>query len=202
MPPQDALETTRAGANARAQGRWTRLLVTAASMAVVLGSLAWAVRHNSDATAIDLMDELDRAAKDSPLGLHRAFDLVEEAISGTRRPAIFAHPLSRITWDVDVPAHSGLRTHLALAPGIWEQTGDGVTFRIGVTDGPTYRELYARHVNPKDRLEDRAWIPVHVDLSAYAGHRVALVLETSPGPANNPFFDWALWGTPRIVRAR
>jgi len=201
-PPGDRerpLETARGEDEARTRGRWSRLLVAVAAMITVFGTLAWAVHRDREVTAIDLIEELDTAIKESPAGLHGGFDLVDETINGKRLLAIFAHPTSRIRWDIDVPVHSELRTHLALVSGIWEQFGDGVVFRVGVSEGGVYHELFARQVNPIGLLEDRAWLPVRVDLSAYAGRRVALILETLPGPANDASYDWALWGFPRVV---
>jgi hypothetical protein len=92
-----------------------------------------------------------------------------------------------------------LRTAAALRPTVWENRSDGVTFNVSVADNARVAEAYSLFVNPRDRLDHRAWIPVDVDLSKYAGRSVRLILETTPGPAGNPSFDWAMWGHPRIV---
>ena len=58
--------------------------------------------------------------------------------------------------------------------------GDGVLFRIGISDGKgKYEEFLKQHVNPQRRPEDRRWIPVDLDLSAYANQKVEVIFNTN-----------------------
>jgi hypothetical protein len=57
-------------------------------------------------------------------------------------------------------------------------------------------------VNPKERDRDRRWLSAEIDLSAYEGQLVEIVLNTDPGPPNDAADkrnDFAVWGGPRIV---
>jgi hypothetical protein len=186
-----------------APARRARRLGTAVTvLAVAAGAAGWGVRHGQDEVVVDLMERLDEAAMESPRGLHGAFEVLDVAINGQLIPAVFAHAPSKITWRIDVPACASLRADLGIVPGVWEQPGDGVSFRVGVAEGGAYHELHTRHVNPMGALEDRVWIPIDVALAPYAGRPVELILETLAGPADNPWYDWALWGAPRVVCAR
>ena len=93
-----------------------------------------------------------------------------------------------------------MRTSLALRPAAWELFGDGVLFRIGVSDGRVYEELLNQLVDPIGTPEDRRWLPVVVDLSGYGGVEVDVIFNTNPGlPGVMDFSnDWAVWGEPEI----
>ena len=148
------------------------------------------------------MNDLDDSVLDSPAGMHGAFSPWQEGINGSAPPALFAHPPSRITWTVAVPAHKPLlKMNVALRPYVWDKS-DGVVFSISAEDGATVTELSSRLVNPRTNFNDRMWVPVEADLSPYAGRSVRLVLTTSPGPAGDPGWDWALWGDPAIIEQR
>ncbi len=172
-------------------------LLLAAGTPVLAIGVAIATRER---VAVDLLQELDAAAMESPAPLHEAFALVEEPINGVKPRALFAHPPGKVSWMVTVPEGGAtLRTAMALRPPVWENRSDGVTFSISVADGSHVAEAYSLFVNPRERLDHRAWIPVDVNLSAYAGRSVRVILETTPGPSGNGSFDWAMWGHPRIV---
>ena len=90
---------------------------------------------------------------------------------------------------------------MALLPGAWEKSRDGVVFRILVfADGET-RELFMRHVDPLHVVSDRAWIPVALDLTPQSGKTITLIFVTEPSlpeaPPNGDY-DWAVWAAPRI----
>ena len=71
-----------------------------------------------------------------------------------------------------------------------------------MSDGRAYEQLFTQHVDPFNNPSDRKWMPLKIDLSAYAGEQVALILNTNasePSKGNNPDNDLALWGSPEIV---
>ena len=129
--------------------------------------------------------------------------------SARRRPErrqeardLHACPTSRITWKVQVPDDAWLKLSLGMKPESWEKEGDGVLFRIGVSDGRAFEDLITQHVDPYNNKADRRWIPLKVDLSAYAGEKVELILNTNTSPkgkGDDPRNDTALWGAPEIV---
>ena len=90
-----------------------------------------------------------------------------------------------------------------MKPESWDKEGDGVLFRIGVSDGRAFEELFTQHVDPFNNKGDRRWIPVNVDLSAYAGEEVELILNTNTQRARARrtirATTSALWGAPEIV---
>jgi hypothetical protein len=58
-------------------------------------------------------------------------------------------------------------------------------------------------LNPFANKSERRWIPVAVDLSAYAGEEVDLILNTRAGKdagAGDVRNDLPLWGAPAISR--
>ena len=72
----------------------------------------------------------------------------------------------------------GCECRVALKPEAWTQEGDGVRFMAGVSDGRASDELFVQDLNPFVNQSDRRWIPVMVDLSAYAGEEVDIILNT------------------------
>jgi hypothetical protein len=91
---------------------------------------------------------------------------------------------------------------IAVHENAWTQDGsDGVLFRFGVDDGH-YDELLNQLVDPRHNANDRGWLPVDIDLSAYAGQTVKLIFNTNtnlPGREVNSAFDQAIWGEPAII---
>lgn len=139
---------------------------------------------------------------ESPAGMHGGFSRIEEVINGESPPALFAHPPSRVTWRVNVPAKRPVfKTSIALRPYVWEHRSDGVTFDVSITDG-AQKTRATRFLNPGSLMNDRAWVEMDVDLSAYAGRTAEIALVTSPGPRDDVGWDWAMWGNPRIVSLR
>ena len=88
--------------------------------------------------------------------------------------AILAKTPSRIIWRLKVPPDAWLRTSLGIQPEAWTKEGDGVLFRIGVSF-QNYEELLNLHVDPVAKESDRRWIPVNIDLTAYAGEEVEVI---------------------------
>ena len=71
-----------------------------------------------------------------------------------------------------------------------------------VSDGRASDELFIQDVNPFVNQTDRKWIPVMVDLSAYAGEEVDIIFNTfasGPGKGQDVRNDLAVWGAPEIV---
>jgi hypothetical protein len=101
-----------------------------------------------------------------------------------------------------VPEDGWLKVDLGLKPEAWDKEGNGVWFYVGVSDGHTYEELFNQHVDPYNNKSDRRWVPVFVDLSAYAGEDVELVFNartSAEKTPEDPRNDLALWGAPEIV---
>jgi hypothetical protein len=153
---------------------------------------------------VDLIDDLYSADMSSGSPLHWTFNIRESVLNGVGKRAIYAHPPSAIRWTVQVPRNARLQAAVGLEPGAWDLSADGVVFGISIEHDARRVDLLMRHVDPLHVPADRDWIPVDIDMSAYAGRRVSLVFRTEPSmsgvPANGRY-DWALWGAPRIVTA-
>ena len=109
---------------------------------------------------------------------------------------------TRLTFKTHIPDDGWLRVSVALKPEAWTQEGDGVRFMALVSDGRASDELFIQDVNPFANQTDRKWIPVMVDLSAYAGEDVDIILNTyasAPGKGVDMRNDLAVWGAPEIV---
>ena len=73
---------------------------------------------------------------------------------------------------------------------------------MGVSDGRVYEELLKHYVDP--RRGDRRWFSARLDLSAYEGRQVKLILNTDPGPPGSldTANDLAVWAEPRVYTKR
>lgn len=176
--------------------RWVAIAVAI----VVVVAVLYLVRRGGPDQAVDLLTRYDEAKKqpspDSFLGIE------DIEIDGETRKSIVTQAASRLTFRVQVPDDAWLRVALAMRPDVWEKEGNGVLFRIGVSDGRTFDPLVSQHLNPYARPNDRHWVPLFIDLSVYAGEEVEIILNTNTtldGQPDDPRNDIALWGSPEIV---
>jgi hypothetical protein len=185
------------------KNRW--ILVAAVAVVLVLGAF-WLLRRGGEPpTAVDLIDQFPTADKRSAMPVAEAFSVTDVTIDNQTKRAIYMHSNSRLIYRVNVPNDGWLRTSLALKPEAWTQEGDGVLFRVGVSDGRKYDELLNQHVNPYAVQGDRRWIPQIIDLSAYGGESVELIFNTNASPpnkGNDERNDLAVWGEPQIYVRR
>lgn len=150
--------------------------------------------HRGEVT-MDLVSMLDAAALRRPAP--EVFAARAVTLSGETRTGIAVAQASRMAWDITIPEGAWLEAHLALEESAWNQPGDGVMFRIGVSFDGRYEEVMTRVVNPSSVAEDRRWVPVEVDLSPYAGRPVSVIFNT--GSLDSTNFDLAVWGDLRLV---
>ncbi|HEY3885473.1 MAG TPA: hypothetical protein VGL62_09720 [Vicinamibacterales bacterium] len=174
--------------------------VLAAVVIIVIAVGGWWLFHRGGAQRIDLLTQYDQARKDgSP------WSVIDATLAGDTKRAIAAPPDGRIHFTVRVPDDGWLRVSLGMQPASWDKEGDGVYFFAGISDGRAYEQLFTQTLNPYKNQTERKWIPVTVDLSAYAGEDVEILLNTrgsSPTPPgqNDTRNDLPLWGAPEIVR--
>lgn len=175
----------------------SRVVLTAVVILIVAAA-GWFVFRRGGAERIDLLTQYETAKKDgSP------FAVVDVTLAGETKRAIAAPANGRITFHVRVPDDGWLRVSLGVKPEAWEKEGNGVYFFAGVSDGRAFEQLFNQTVNPFANPSERRWIPVTVDLSAYAGEEMDIVLNTrasGPGGPPDDRGDLPLWGVPEVVR--
>lgn len=179
------------------QANRTAVAVVLALVLLVAGW--WIFKRTSAGENIDLLQNFETAQKRPEAG---TFELLDADLNGDTRRAIFTEPASRITWRIQVPDDAWLRVAVGVKPEAWEVEGDGVLFRIGVSDGRQYDELMTQHVHAFENKGDRRWMPVMLDLSTYSGESVELIFNTNrslPGKGDDPRGDLALWAAPEVV---
>jgi hypothetical protein len=185
------------------RNRWLMLL----AVIVVLGVLVWGWRRGGrSVSSIDLLPALPQAEKRAaPMPVDQAIKVVTATLNGESKTCILEQGFGRIEYTLTVPPDSWFSASLGVDAVAWDKEGDGVLFRMGVSSGTTYEELLNQHVNPTANASDRRWIPVAVDLSAYAGREVKIVLSTNPSLPGRPTDlrnDLGLWGTPAVTVGR
>ena len=176
-----------------------RAVLTAVVLLVLIILGVWLFKRNNRGPAIDLIASFNAAEK-RPAG--GTFEVVDADLNGDRKRAIFTVPASRLIWKMRIPDDGWLMVALGLKPESWDTEGDGVLFRIGVSDGRVFEDLVTHHLDPFHNKGDRRWVPVAVDLSAYGGEEVEVIFNTNvsvPGKPDDGRGDTALFGAPEIV---
>lgn len=175
----------------------SRAVLTAVVIALVAVAGWWMFRRGGG-ESVDLLAHYDEAKKNP-----ESFSVVDATLAGDTKKAIAAPPNGRITFHVRVPEDGWLKVSLGLKPEAWEKEGNGVYFFAGVSDGRAFEQLFTQTLNPFANPSERRWIPVTVDLSAYAGEEMDIILNTrasGPNVAADDRNDLPLWGAPAVVR--
>jgi hypothetical protein len=176
-------------------------------LVVLLAAGIWYVRRGrSGEVAKDLIELYPSAEARSNVALALAFAVSDVTLNGETKKSIYMSPTSRLTFKrMEVPEGGWLRAWIGLREEAWTTCTDGVLFRLGVSDGRSYDELLKQHVDPLHNTNDRRWIPVTIDLSAYAGQQVDIIFNTNsslPGRGDDTRYDFAVWGQPEIFVQR
>ena len=186
----------------------THLAFVVAVVLAAVGYYIWQRTAGGDHVVLDLVTAFDQVPIDNRRSSlpdkGAAYHAGPETVAGQTRRAIYMHPTSRLTFGKQtVPDHGRLRAWIAVKEEAWTQDGsDGVLFRFGVGDGRDYFELLNQHVDPRHNANDRGWLPVDIDLTAYAGQQVDLIFNTNsslPRQGDNNAYDFAVWGDPAII---
>src|SRR3954468_4819742 len=154
-----------------------RAVLTAIVVLVVLAA-GWWLFHRGSSAKVDLLTQFQKAKKQGG-----EFALADATLAGESKQAIAAPPNGRITFHPGVPDGGWLRGWLGMKPESWDKDGNGVLFFAGVSDGRSFEKLFEQVLNPRANSSERRWIPVAVDLSAYAGEEMDIILNTRASPA-------------------
>jgi hypothetical protein len=100
---------------------------------------------------------------------------------------------------VQLPASAVLTFRIGIDQAAWDKPGDGVDFSVFVIRSNNAAvKVFSRYVDPKHRGEDRRWIEERITL-AFHDEEVHIKLVTTPGPADDMAYDWAVWSAPQII---
>ena len=179
--------------------RWRLLGLVVAVTAFGL----WQVMSRSGAeNQIDLLAKLPEADKRTNVVEGPQFVVETVTIDGETKRTVLARTTSRLILPLTITRDAWFDVSFAMKPETWDQPGDGAQFRVGVSDGRVYEELLKQYVNPK--RGDRRWFSARLDLSAYEGRQVKLILNTDPGlPGSvDTANDLAVWAEPRVYTKR
>ncbi|HEX2174003.1 MAG TPA: hypothetical protein VHL09_16335, partial [Dehalococcoidia bacterium] len=160
------------------------------------------IEHGSDLPARSIRNWADAVTVDSDVKdvlrprFYEQNDRFDRVLNG--------HPPASITYHLpDLPDRAELQIGFGTDSQTWDEAGDGVTFEVfGRRPGAAPILLFSRYVDPKSNPEDRIWFEERIDLAAFAGGPVEVTLRTLTGPADDDWFDWALWADPQIVFGR
>ena len=132
---------------------------------------------------------------------------VDLAVGDDHAESIWSEPPTALVYR-GIPLPSApvcFQGRIAINPLVWTLGGaDGAEFVLEVhpTGKPVAEAVdllvWSAFVDPVHHPEQRAWIPVDVDLSAFAGQTVDLTLRNGAGPTNNDYGDWCIWGDPAL----
>lgn len=182
-------------------------LAIVAIIVLAVGAYWFWTRRGTENVAINIVDLCNDSAQFEFRPAERKGQLFRcepQTVGGVTKAALFTHPHSRVIVKKQlVPDNGRLRASIAVKEEAWTQdASDGVLFRFGVSDGRDYFELLNQHVDPRHNANDRGWLPIDIDLTAYAGQQVDLVFNTNtslPRQGDNAAFDFAVWGDPAVI---
>lgn len=176
-----------------------RAVMTAIVVLVLIAGGWWLFGRRTAGTSVDLLERFPDARKQPG---ESVFQLVDATLNGETKRAIASEGATRLTWRVTVPDDAWLRVDVGMKPEAWEQENEGAYFFVIVSDDRTSDQLFSQHVHPFANKADRKWMPAFIDLSAYAGEEVNVILNVRAGVggrSGNYTNILALWGEPAIV---
>jgi hypothetical protein len=121
------------------------------------------------------------------------------SVDGREREVLFATGPTRVELVLRVPEGARLTSAVGLREDAWA-CSDGVSFQVSVEVPSTQsrQTLFHALLEPRVQEQDRSFVPVDLDLGAWAGSEVTLVLATGPGVSGDVECDWAGWLDPVI----
>lgn len=149
-------------ARAAAEGLARRASAVALACALGLASGCDKPAASPPIRVIDLIERFEQAERRPADG---AFTIADHTCGGSTRTSLAVPPSSRLTWTIRLPASGTLDTAAAVAG----DPGSAATFRVGISDDRIYEPLLVRSVRVEDC--EPGWVPLQVDLSAYAGRK-------------------------------
>lgn len=125
-------------------------------------------------------------------------------VGGVQRDGIFMHPPYNggvgYTWgqteEITLPAEPcSFHSFVGIMDG--GDKSDGVVFTVEVKTADGKRTKVASQLGLQ-----KEWRELSGDLTPWSGQKIRLILVADVGPADNSAADWAMWGEPKVMRAR
>lgn len=146
----------------------------------------------------------DLAAVEVEVSRDEFYPSYERFATPTGAPLFFATPDRDIVTQIGgstavipvgpIPANA--RLHFDIS---WmHDQGDGAWAEVAVREGGRIQSLYRRYMNPNPPGQGLTWEEVVLDLSAYAGRSIELVLSCQNSPGNTTIADWLNWRDLRL----
>ncbi len=187
IPPEElAIDSPSPTVQAESQ-----LLVIVPEPTIITGTVA---------ELFNFVESFEQSTYDNALSVSAS---MTEMSGGVKLPAIFQHP----------PAEdeSSLRYTVDL-PGLTEGERLVLSFCIGLRDGIPSGDIewdgvrFAIEING-DRVfsgfsDQNVWQEHLIDITDFASQQATFVWITDAGEQGNSNYDWALWGSPRVLRLR
>lgn len=101
-----------------------------------------------------------------------------------------------------VPAGAVATAGMGIDEGAWSVDSGPVELHIGVVEDGRETVLDRRTLDPARRTDDRRWVDVRVDLSAWAGRRVQLALRAVGADPTRPEPSLPVWADPIVLAPR
>jgi hypothetical protein len=183
--------------------RVTRPLACAIALILLMGAVACS--RASAPPFISLIDALPSAERRPATAPPDAFQVTELAVAGEPRRSLSVAVPTRITYTTHIPERAELSAWLTVEGASPDVPSAGASFRVGISDGRIYEQLFEKVVAAHDA---NRWTPMRIDLSRYAGWQWSLfyhpstiawqiVLNTYPTGAGSDHLR-GVWGEPVI----
>jgi len=119
---------------------------------------------------VDLLAGLSAAERRGPGLVDQSVRSDIVSVHGDARTSLVMRAPSRTSWLVTLPMHARLETALALMPDTATAAPQGVTVRVGLSDGRNYQEAATIAVTG-------TWQPITVDLRKYSEWKFSLFYQ-------------------------
>lgn len=122
-------------------------------------------------------------------------------IAGDTHDALFAHPISSVSYEIIAEPGDRIVSECALLPDAWDRNTGGVEFRISITTRAGTRQGSVV-VDPRAQSGHRRWIRLAVGTGVTAQETVTVTLATGLPPGAGGAYAMAVWGAPSLERRR
>lgn len=187
----------RVWCDASARSRWVVGLVLCLLLSACAGRPASSKSADVYFTFLDHFSEVrvDPKPSDPNDPNVRLYPFVRDRV---RRLSLVTVADARARFTVpEIPASAELRGYIGMPFNL----GDGALAELLLVQEGHEHRLLSRYVDPAHRSEDRVWIPIHVDLTPFAG-RPAEIIFSARATTGDYTADWMGWAEPVIARRR